>query len=310
MFHHTIEPFGVFQKHVVSSADGAQRMAFVPGYGACLLELTLNGVSVVDGYVTPEEMIEGKYGKNILLYPFPNRLKNGVYHWQGREYRFPVNDPDTGNALHGFGKDRPMQVGRVDLNEHSASVSCIRYEPGDHEAYPFVFAFSIAYVLHAGGAFEVDLRFRNHSETPIPAGMGWHPYFRLAGKVDDMRLQMPPSRLVEIDNTMIPTGRKLPSLSFADLLPVNDKVIDNCFYLENDGPVAEVLLEGPAGRLRYLQQTGPGKFNYLQVFTPPHRNSIAIEPMSCNIDAFNNGMGLIALEPGEEAHAGIRVEMM
>ncbi len=309
MFHHTTEPFGVFQKHVVQSADGAQRMAFVPGYGACLLELVLNGVSVLDGYTTAGEMLEGKYGKNIVLYPFPNRLKNGIYHWQGREYRFAVNDPDTGNALHGFGKERPMQVSRTDMDEHGASVTCTRYEPGDHEAYPFVFAFSITFTLRAEGAFEVDLRFHNHGDTPIPAGMGWHPYFRLADKVDDMRLLLPPCRLVEIDDTMIPTGRKLPDLSFADLLPVADKVIDNCFYLENAGPLAEALLEGPAGRLRYLQQTGPGKFNYLQVFTPPHRNSIAIEPMSCNIDAFNNGMGLIALEPGEEAHGGIRVEM-
>ena len=308
MFQQTIEPFGVFQKHIIISPDGAQRMAFVPGYGACLLELVLNGVPVLDGYDTADAMIEGRYGKNIVLYPFPNRLKKGTYHWQGREYKFPINDQDTGNALHGFGKDRPMQVSRMDMDEHGASATSIRYEAGEESAYPFVFSFSITYTLRAEGAFEVDLRFRNHDETPIPAGMGWHPYFKLADKVDAMSIQLPPCRRVEIDEAMIPTGCLLPESRFSEATSIGDQVIDNCFQLEGEGPLAEVLLSGPAGSLRYLQQTGPGKFNYLQGFIPPHRASIAIEPMTCNIDAFNNAMGLLLLEPGEEAHAGIRIE--
>ncbi|MCB0643138.1 MAG: hypothetical protein KDC44_15925, partial [Phaeodactylibacter sp.] len=54
----------------------------------------------------------------------------------------------------------------------------------------------------------------------------------------------------------------------------------------------------------------PGKYNFLQVFTPDHRQSIAIEPMTCNVDAFNNREGLIVLKPGE-AHAasfGLRLD--
>ena len=42
------------------------------------------------------------------------------------------------------------------------------------------------------------------------------------------------------------------------------------------------------------------QFPYFQVFTPPHRESVALEPMSCNVDAFNNRQGLIALEPDKE----------
>ena len=41
------------------------------------------------------------------------------------------------------------------------------------------------------------------------------------------------------------------------------------------------------------------KWNFLQVFTPPHRQSIALEPMTCNIDAFNNQDGLKMLAPKE-----------
>ncbi|MGL6269156.1 MAG: hypothetical protein ACRC2O_14590, partial [Chitinophagaceae bacterium] len=38
-------------------------------------------------------------------------------------------------------------------------------------------------------------------------------------------------------------------------------------------------------------------YPYLQLYTPPHRNSIAIENLSAAPDAFNNGMGLVTLEP-------------
>jgi aldose 1-epimerase len=40
----------------------------------------------------------------------------------------------------------------------------------------------------------------------------------------------------------------------------------------------------------------------LQIYTPPHRKSIAIENLSSAPDAFNNKIGLIELGP-EDSHA-------
>ena len=34
-------------------------------------------------------------------------------------------------------------------------------------------------------------------------------------------------------------------------------------------------------------------------YIPPDRSSIALEPMTCKANAFNNGDGLITLAPGE-----------
>jgi aldose 1-epimerase len=42
-------------------------------------------------------------------------------------------------------------------------------------------------------------------------------------------------------------------------------------------------------------------YPYLQIYIPPHRKNIAIENLSGAPDAFNNGMGVITLEPGESA---------
>ncbi len=40
-------------------------------------------------------------------------------------------------------------------------------------------------------------------------------------------------------------------------------------------------------------------YEYVQLYTAPDRNSIAIEPMTCEPNAFNNKMGLKILAPKE-----------
>ena len=40
-------------------------------------------------------------------------------------------------------------------------------------------------------------------------------------------------------------------------------------------------------------------FGWLQVFIPPIGGGMALEPVSCDIKAFNTGEGLTVLEPGQ-----------
>ena len=67
----------------------------------------------------------------------------------------------------------------------------------------------------------------------------------------------------------------------------------------------QLVLEG-AGR-RIAVKANARQCPFFQVFTPPHGESIALEPMSCNVDAFNNGEGLVALEPGKEWKAKMEI---
>ena len=59
---------------------------------------------------------------------------------------------------------------------------------------------------------------------------------------------------------------------------------------------------------------GEATTQWVQVFTAPHRDSVAVEPMTCGPDAFNEGptyRDRIMLRPGESAHAtwGIRAAL-
>ncbi len=298
IYQHRTEPFGDFEKHIFENTDG-DAFEIVPEYGACLLDLRFGGVSVLDGYKTPEEMVAGAWGKNIVLFPFPNRLRDGRYTHEGKTYQFDLNNPDSQNAIHGFGKDKPMSIQFKSTEDEQAMIHCTWVHDGSHPAYPFRYAFDMAIYLTEGELY-VEMAFTNYHSTAIPVGLGWHPYFVLSDDVADTSLKMPKSELILIDNRMLPTGEKQAYTAFDTLTKIGDTSLDNGFFIteekEKEEAEASVILQSERGTLHYWQQIGEQKWNFLQVFTPPHRKSIAVEPMTCNIDAFNNKDGLVLLE--------------
>lgn len=293
--------FGRFEKFVISDENGRSGMAVSPDGCACLLELTLGGRPLLDAYQTPEELAHNAWYKNVPLFPFPNRLRDGIYDWGGKTLSFPVNDGAGGNALHGHSREFSTVPERVDLRATGAALSCRYQDAGDNPAYPFLFTFEITYRLQGPDRFEAAFRFQNDDKCDIPGGLGWHPYFRVTDRIDNLLLQLPACEMIGIDQRMLPTGKRYAYDEFATPKKIGPAVLDNCFALPPREGRAEVIMSTPEGRLRFWQETGPGKFNFLQLFTHPERSSLAVEPMSCNVDAFNNLDGLIVLRPGEAA---------
>lgn len=300
MYQHKVSAFGQFAKHTIQDASGNNSLSLAPGSGACVLDLTLDGVSLLDVYDTPLDMDINKWCKNLLLFPFPNRLKEGSYQWGGEQLQFDINDTITNNALHGLGMKAEMAFVKTELKQNMASITCTYDYQGDDEGYPFPFHFTVTFQIENGGLFSGTFLFVNKSDRTIPVGLGWHPYFKLDEDISNVELHLPPCEMVGVDEYMIPTGKRYFYDEFAAIKKIGATVLDNCFALKENSISAVISLNGTKGQIRFWQDAGPGKFNFLQVFTPPHRRSIAIEPMTCNIDAFNNEEGLVTLEPGED----------
>jgi aldose 1-epimerase len=297
MFYHKIEPFGNFEKHVFSN-DIGDSFSVVPQFGGCLLDLQFNHLSVLDGYATPAELIENKWSKNIILLPYPNRLRDGRYVHNGKIYQFELTSAATQNSIHGFGKDAPMIVDMFWKNARETGIKCSWQYEGTDAAYPFRFTAEIKMILRMS-KFEMSMSLTNNDDVEIPVGLGWHPYFKMSEKSNDSSLKMPDCQLITIDDRMLPTGEKTAFKGFKRLTPIKNKTLDNGFLIDNQTKNAETVLASIYGKLTFWQETGDRKWNFLQVFTPPHRQSVAIEPMTCNIDAFNNGDGLVMLKPSE-----------
>ncbi|MBK9490421.1 MAG: hypothetical protein IPO07_17785 [Haliscomenobacter sp.] len=125
-----------------------------------------------------QEVINNSWSKNTVLYPFPNRLKDGSYHWAGKTHHFFANESITNTALHGFGQDKPMKVTMVEAEETSAAFTCLYTDYGTQETYPFRFSVEMAFTLADDTGFYLPIGFHNHDEQSIPAGLGWHPILR------------------------------------------------------------------------------------------------------------------------------------
>ena len=89
-----------------------------------------------------------------------------------------------------------------------------------------------------------------------------------------------------------------PYTAFNSIKKIGDSSFDNCFTLNFAECQPLCVLRDPVEKLQI--EIRPDKhYPYLQIYTPPHRNSIAIENLSAPPDTFNNKIDLITLQPGE-----------
>jgi len=299
------DTIGSLRRITLLSSETKELVSVLPDYGATVHELVLqkNGKAyeLLEAAQTEKEIRKVRWFRSAKLIPFPNRVNDGVYTFEGKIYRLPINFPLQHHANHGLIYDKPFSVVEQKTGETFASLALEYKSQGELQGYPFSFRVLIRYTLRQGKGFECFTCITNTDKSNIPVGDGWHPYFMLGGKVDDFSLAIPPARKIEVNERLIPTGKKQEFSEYRSLTPIGKRFFDDGFILKkNKSGIAKTRLRDPRRDLTLTvwQETGRGKYNYLQIFTPPSRTSIAVEPMSCATNAFNSRDGLTILKPG------------
>lgn len=291
------EPFGPFTRYALHHSEVGTSFSVVPEIGATLTDLIFKGRGIIDGIDTPEALAKNTGGKSSLLFPFPNRLENGQYEWEGKAYQFPINDERTGNAIHGFVRELPFEIERIQLAKHYATIELGLHYSGQLPYYPFPFQLNITYSIYDHGVFRLSVNCRNLHFYDIPVGFGWHPYFILGDSANDTSLRLPDVELQEINDKMLPTGERIPYPAFSALKPLENTNLDNAFGVLPHQNQYEVVVAGKGCKL--VLRAEREKFPYFMVFIPGERRTVALEPMSCNINAFNTRDALSILSPDE-----------
>ena len=315
MFRIDDERFGKFTRLKLVDTNSKEYVSIIPEFGANVNEIVLSKksicYSILDGAKNYSELIKNEWYKGAKLIPFPNRIRDGKYTFNRRSYKLPINFPSQKHAIHGLLYDRKFTVKERTVSKGSSSILLEHLYLGGTDGYPFRFKVQIKFALSANG-FECSTIIKNEASTRIPIGDGWHPYFRVKGRIDDLLLRIPSTQQIEVDSRMIPTGGLKPFEKFSSLSKIGDETIDAGFRLRKGQGLArtELLDQEHDLKITVWQETGEMKYNYVQIFSPPSRDSIAIEPMTCNINAFNNGEGLIVLRPKSIFNAtyGVRLE--
>ncbi len=230
------------------------------------------------------------------LSPFVCRLKNGEYCIENQIYK--VQKFYMGkHAIHGLVFDASYDIETYTSDNEMATVTLhYRYE-GIDKGYPFIFDSYITYTLKKDNRIFISSRIVNASDTAIPFNEGWHPYFNLEGKSNEWNLTINSNTIVEFDNEMIPTGALKTNNNFITSNKIGDTHLDECYFIYDNTTPACVLSNDKISLNIYPEESMP----YLQVFTPDHRNNIAIECLSSAPNSFNNRFGLKWIQPQESA---------
>ncbi|MDM3466183.1 aldose-1-epimerase [Citrobacter sp. Cb041] len=247
--------------------------------GAGLAELMHRGRHIVIPH-KPEEMPQAHLGK--VLVPWPNRVADGCYQHNGKTFQLAVNDPISHTAIHGLLAWRDWQI-----NQQSASeVSLMIFLPPSY-GYPFALVSEVIYRLGADCGLHVFIRTQNVGDEIAPYGAGAHPYLTCnLHPIDGCELTLPAS-----EETCGERDFTTPRL-------IAQTTIDHTFRMLPPDAEWEVRITSQSQNMStFLRSHQP----WLQIYTGEKlaRRGLAVEPMTCPPDAFNSGISLIHLAPGE-----------
>jgi aldose 1-epimerase len=270
---------------------GALRVALRPDLGGCIAGFWHDGLPVLRSS-EPAALERVRLAGCYPLLPYSNRLGYRRFRWLGREYTTQPNFDDSPHSLHGVGWQRPWTVA-----EAGATGARLRLEHGGDADWPFAFEAEQRLRL-TPEALRIELSLRNTAPHPVPAGLGWHPYFP---KRTRSRLHAEVAERWEPDAAGLPTRRIAQPGIDADVAHLD---FDHCF---GGWPGAARL------RDERLHLTLASSLPYLVVFTPPLKDHWCVEPVSHVSNAMHMAEpaahGWRTLSPGASMDAWMTLEV-
>lgn len=245
--------------------------------------------------------------RGAILAPWPNRVADGRYRFDGAEHQLDLSEPERANALHGL-----VCWVRFEVLERTASSVTLRHDLVPQPGYPFALRLTVHHEL-ADTGLTTTVTARNNGDHDAPYGVAPHPYLVAGpGPLDAWTLQLPASTVLEVTpDRLLPAGRGEVSHTdrdFRSARVIGTTELDHAFTGLGAGP------DGRA-RVQVYDDTGrgaectwdPAVLPWLQVHTgdlpgePENtRRGLAVEPMTCPPDAFRSGEDLVVLAPAGE----------
>jgi len=227
----------------------------------------LLGFSTLAGYTGSNPYMGATIGR------VGNRVGNAQFSLGGKNYQLYKNDGP--HSLHGGRRGFDKKLWKAEVFEEHDGIF-VRFEldsPDGDEGYPGDLKAVVSYGLSKSN--ELTAIYEATIDVPCPVNMTNHSYFNLAGEgagdILSHDLVLNSSSFVEVNNTLIPTGKLLSvggtPFDFRSRKSVKkdfssvDGGYDHCFTVDGEigklRPCAEVFEES-SGRSMKMYTTQPG----------------------------------------------------
>jgi aldose 1-epimerase len=303
--------------------DGHSRAAISVEFGFNCYEFqTQIGNRVIDVIDSLPDLLQGvrrpTHSGVPILFPFPNRIREGRFCWEGVDYLAPIA-PGRPDAIHGYALDSAWRV--IEQGpQHVVGQWQLSVDAPDRVSnWPADCSLEVRYEL-VGNALRSRIRVANPDSRPLPWGLGTHTYFKLPiaseGRLEDCQFIAPAHKLWVLENSL-PTGEIIDVVADKDLRagqPIGRGPRDDVYTdVRPTAGVIECIMRDPVAGLEIVQASD-SIFRELVVFTPPNRQAVCMEPYTCVSDAINVQQpeidtGLQVLAPGQEVTTWIDIEV-
>ncbi|WP_072383953.1 aldose 1-epimerase [Novosphingobium sp. NDB2Meth1] len=278
-------------------AAGDYRLVVAPERGGSILSFTWRGEPVMREAEGPGILDVGCF----LMVPFANRIAGGRFDWNGRAMAIPPNfgDEDAYNPIHGYG-----WLTGWDVLQSGEDWLELGHERHGGE-WPWPYRAAVEYVLEADG-LTARLSLTNTGEEPMPAGLGFHPYFPRTDATRFIGLHRGEWR-GEGNPLPVTLDERDTPFDWWEGRPVSTRVVDTV-YSGRQGPLEIIWPE----RAMAVTITPSANLSRTAVYAPQGSDWFCVEPVSHLTDALNGrdpGAPMPALAPGETLSAEMRLSV-
>jgi len=254
--------------------------------GGSLQYLELNGITLIE---QKKEFAYSESFASALLFPFVNRLKNGIYSFKNKSYQFPINETG-GNAHHGVLFNKIFSLKDYFIKDNEAII-ILNYESKQEDGFPFAFNINLQYTF-GFNYLNISLRVDNLSEDDFPYSLGWHPYFKSSNLSKScIKFSKSNDIITDVDGVALHCSKANQDVE----INPSQKHLDNCFQLKN----GEVEFNTPHYKMSISTNRSPA---FIHLYTPKIKDLFAIELTSGISNSFNHGIGLSFLDKGSSTN--------
>jgi aldose 1-epimerase len=268
-------------------------VCIAPEYGSNLFCFRVGEHDLI--YTDQELLTKREFTGTIVLWPFPNRVRDKRYTYQGQSYSLEnVHRPGGYPTLiHGLVFDRPWHYTQPVIGADTVSVTTyIDVNPDSpyYSAYPFDSRLSLTYTL---SETELTMTYQVHNKSAgtLPFGFAMHPYLSTFADKHEVLLSIPAQAVMEADDALLPTGRifDVNEVMYAmyDLrksVPVDYLKLDHVYTRLNKPALSIVDYKTLAMQLHI---SATDDFTHVVIFTPQQSPYFCLEHQTCSTDAIN-----------------------
>lgn len=277
-----------------------------PSDGMNLYEIKHLGEPLIKFY--ENRLLENKTCSVMTLFPTPNRIRNGVFAFEGTTYA---------GSNHGIVKHANFSVTKVIETKEGGSLEgtlVLRNTPNDvsYQAFPFACTLTLMITLE-GNKIIYSYSLCNQDMKALPYGLAIHPFFEKQDK--EVKIQVFANSYMEQEEDKLPTGKLLPAINQYNLregVNVNTLQLDHVYTDLTKQPC--VVIEYPDKKVTL---SATEEFKKLVVFTPEHSPFFCLENQTCSTDAINmhskgfvEEASLLILKPTETKRGSIELEIV